>query len=427
MKLRHERPMPELAYEVAAPLRLSLPDGDSLGVTRWSLAGFRVPGDVDVFPTHGTVSIPFQGVDVAFPVKWGKPKDGFCHWENLTGRQREAMGVFYQSLLSGKMASTEDMITALDTPVDLVPMSETDDEKEQGTKGKAPRSLRVVLNSAMYFIAAVVIFGFLATQIWSRVSGVNIQHARIEAPFHSVIVNNQAYVDRVNVAVGDTVSLGDVLARMSDPKGESRLDDIRGDIKRMERRIAEVDRELEKVAQERARIISFAKGNAELASQLDKREIELRRQRADLNWDLRRLRRDRGNQADLARAHDLTAPVSGIVRDVAILPDQFMARGATAITVEEHSARMVRGWVTDARAASLYPGMKASVTANIQGKRQSLPAIIERIEAGTDPALPGQYGLIVWARLTDVSLEETRTLFLPNMPVRLTAKRNFGF
>ena len=41
----------------------------------------------------------------------------------MNSRQRETLALFYRNL-SGKMATTTDMITALDTPVDPVPMDE---------------------------------------------------------------------------------------------------------------------------------------------------------------------------------------------------------------------------------------------------------------------------------------------------------------
>ncbi|MEL6610311.1 MAG: hypothetical protein AAFO93_15495, partial [Pseudomonadota bacterium] len=188
MRTRHERPDADLAFNVSAPLKLTLQDGQELHVCHWSLSGFDLSPLPDIAPTRGTLSIPFQGVDIAFPVTFAQAAEGSRFvWTNLTVRQRETLQVFYNSLLSGRMASTDDMITSLDTPVDLVPMGETEAEVAADPKSGRSRSLRALWNILAYALTASVIVGVLGSNIVSRVSQVPIQHGRVVAEFQSHI------------------------------------------------------------------------------------------------------------------------------------------------------------------------------------------------------------------------------------------------
>ena len=173
MKIRHERPMSDLSFQVRAPLGLELAPGEVVSVTCWSLNGLEFPHDTDVLPSQGVLSIPFQGVDNRIPVRFMPGgTDRELIFEGLTGRQRETLAVFYRSILSGKMASTEDIITSLDTPVDLVPMEETEEERVEDSKGKTPRILRVLWSLSLYAMVGAVVFGMLGQQIWSRLSAI---------------------------------------------------------------------------------------------------------------------------------------------------------------------------------------------------------------------------------------------------------------
>lgn len=84
-----------------------------------------------------------------FPVRLFKQEnEGLVSLEGLSGRQRETLALFYRSLLSGKMASSGDVITRLDTPVDLVPMEQTEEEQAEQPVKFTPRPIRVQFNIA---------------------------------------------------------------------------------------------------------------------------------------------------------------------------------------------------------------------------------------------------------------------------------------
>ena len=152
MKVCHQTPGSGLDWKVRAPLIVETPSGATVAIAQWSLAGLDWPEDVPECPATGTLSVPFQGVDIRFPVRLAKGGAGIVHLEGLSGRQRETLALFYRSLLSGRMASSGDVITSLDTPVDLVPMDETEDEQVRKPMRLLPRPVRVAFHVITYLL-----------------------------------------------------------------------------------------------------------------------------------------------------------------------------------------------------------------------------------------------------------------------------------
>ena len=113
MNIRHERPMPDMAFRMRAPLGLTLRDGTRARIEDWSMRGFRAPGLMEKDVSEAVLAIPFQGVVLSFPIKL-HPSDepDFYEFREMNGRQRETLALFYRNLLSGKMATTTDMITS---------------------------------------------------------------------------------------------------------------------------------------------------------------------------------------------------------------------------------------------------------------------------------------------------------------------------
>ena len=215
--------MSDLSFQVRAPLGLDLSTGERVVISNWSLKGIELPGTPDVLPVAGTLSIPFQGVDIRFPVRFRTASGSdFLEFDGLTGRQRETLAVFYRSILSGRMASTEDIITSLDTPVDLVPMEETEDERLSATAGTAPRAVRAGWNIAFYLALAVIVFGIVGNQVWTRLNTIGVGQARVEAPLVEHRAADGGYVDRVLVSEGQSVDQGQTLIVLSSPENVCR-------------------------------------------------------------------------------------------------------------------------------------------------------------------------------------------------------------
>ena len=462
MKIRHERPMSDLEFKVRAPLRLELPSGEVVEVDEWSQAGITYPDASDVLIKRAHLIIPFQGVDIRFPVSFeAGTRENELVFVDLTGRQREVIGVFYRSILSGKMAPSEDMITALDTPVDLVPMGETEEEKSSGEAKQTPRALRVVWNIVFYVALAVALFGVIGGQIVDRVTSVSLKSARVVAPVVEHNAPSQAYVDEILAVPGQTVARGDVLVRLSDPARDSAVDDIRRDIARAADRVREVrailNSHLGLGDQERARLLEilekavearhwsdFTAGrnmqavNAALAA-LAAFDAQKSRAPGDF-WDLhkdlrdqldrakedeRRLRRDLGNAKDAAEAHNIIAQVDGTVSELLVIRNEYIGRGHLAVTVEEDRSRFVQAWLNEARSGAVYIGMNSDVVLRTVDGKKRHKAVVTDLADGIDPATDNGFGMIVTLELTNMDMDDTRAALMPGAPVQARALKSW--
>lgn len=442
--------MSDLSFEVRAPLGLELATGEVVTIAHWSLQGFAFPGDSDVLPKEATLSIPFQGVDIRFPVKLErKGKDRFLTFAGLTGRQRETLAIFYRSILSGKMASTEDVITSLDTPVDLVPMEETEEERVVGSAGKTPRSIRAVFSVLLYTALAALVFWTLGSGIYAKVSTVRIQNARIEAPLIEHSAGQSGFVRDIPVSVDDAVAAGDILVRVTTPEGEAAIAEVRARIAMLEERLEEATareaRLARRIIRERAGLLldllnatpaNGARRLAELEAfdgrwsadhvDLFDAHTAAARELDSLNGELRRLRRDRGRLADAQAAMHVMAAEDGIVTEIAVLPGQFVSRGMLTAAIEEVTARQVRGWLDQDMAGSVHRGMAVSVGLNTGAGQQTLSGEVVHIEAGIDRDLSSEFGTLVTVAVPDMSAEEARATMPHLMPVTLEAQRGWA-
>ena len=464
MQIRHERPMSDLSYQVRAPLKLTLANGRDVAVQEWSLSSIRYPEPTDILPKTAVLTISFQGVEIQFPVHFraGNGSNELI-FEDLTGRQRETLAVFYRSILSGKMASTADVITSLDTPVDLVPMGETEEEITKDSKGKQPRVLRVIWNVAFYAILACVIFGLIGGQIWGRLSHVTLEHARVVAPIVELRSAEATYVDRINVHVGDTVRQGDVLIRLSNPDRNARLDDIRSDIAKAEDKVREarsaytrhIDQlslarapylrafesalskqtprdfiagwDLAEVYQTKAALDTFDAGLSQAPGDFHGTRLTLKEFLADRKDALARLKRVLGTQKAAASSADIIALSDGVIKQIDVFRDQFLARGAPVLTIESNAPRTVKAWLNEARAAAIHTGMAVKIRFNDGTGSRTIPGTIADISASIDPAVSPALGIIVTAKFDDMDITQTRDLFRPDAPVQLRAVKSWAF
>ncbi|WP_375572570.1 HlyD family efflux transporter periplasmic adaptor subunit [Ahrensia marina] len=447
MKIRHERPLSDLSFQVCAPLGLELARGERIDIKNWSLRGFEFPGDSDIMPKEAILSIPFQGVDIRFPVRLVAEKGSrFLCFDGLSGRQRETLAVFYHSILSGRMASTNDVITSLDTPVDLVPMEETEEEKAAATANTVPRPARILAMSLIYFVVAVIVFSTLGKGIYARVATISVENARIEAPLTPLLAAQGGYVDEILVEPGDDVRAGQVLVRVETPEGEANLAEVRSRISLLEDRIERLRQRAEGYAntlaavrlslvdalntsrpQDRAANLMalnafdgrYAADHQALFDVLTNVEKEIE----DTDDELRRLRRERGRLRSAADALHVMAPHDGTVTDIHVLDGQFVARGGAVLLMENVSSRVARGWVDQSMSAALYTGMAITVTANTQLGLQHLSGEIVELEAGIDPDLSPDFGMLISVVFTDLTPEQSRTELPHLMPVHIEASR----
>lgn len=434
--IAHERPAPETEPHVIAPLILVLADGTRLLARRWWLGGISD----EVLAGHdlagARMEIPFQGIDVGFPISL-KPMndDGPWLFKDLTGRQREALGLFYQNLLTGKMAATDEVITALDTPVDLVPMGETAQEQAAGQAQAKPRILRVVFNIIWYVGLFCLLIGFLGSFAWSRIEGITLSHARVYAERQELRAPREGYLNRMALDPGP-VQEGTILARLEDPEVEAALADVRSRIDVLDARIAEGRERLtlhlsmrEEVRATLGRLYSDA-AMARFDAGISIRPGDYNDQRTRLEQELR------GFETDLARATSdlrnlrqqrtsmqIPSPTGGLVAEWLAADGQYMRVGDTLAIYETNAPRVIRGWLDDRVSGTVRPGMQAEIRLPGRDPETRITGRVTTVEAGANPAEPDRFGLIVTIEAVGLDADETRARLRFNAPAEVVVKR----
>lgn len=436
VQIGHERPAPETAPHVIAPLIVVLADGTRLMARKWWLGGISDP----ILKGHdlegARLTVPFQGLDVAFPVRLvGRGLDGPWAFEGLTGRQREALGLFYKNLLVGKMAATGDVITALDTPVDLIPMGETEEEEVAGKARSRPRAFRTVLNILWYVALFCLLVGFLGSFVWTRLEGITLSHARVYAERQELRAPREGYLRPVEDA-GGPVDGGTTLARIEDPQVEAALEDVQAKIRILEDRISDGHTRLDLHLSMRAEVRStLARLYSDAAMARFDAGISLRPggyndQRSRLEQELR------GFETDLARARSelrtlrqqrtsmrIQAPTGGTVADWIAVEDQYVRPGETIAFFETDAPRVVRAWLDDRVTGAVRPGMTAEITLPGTDRALRIAGRVTTVEAGANPAEPDRFGLIVTVEADALDASETRATLPFNAPAQVVVQR----
>lgn len=460
MNIRHECPLPDLSFAVAAPLFVQTADGTVLTVRQWSLEGICIDPAGHDLTQHTALGVPFQGVDITFPVYLAATDapDRFT-FKNLTVRQRETLATFYRGILSGKMASVGEVITSLDTPVDLVPMGETEQEKTEGLAKAKPRSLRAIWNVLFYTLLALFLGWFVGGHMWERLSRLTLDHGRFVAPITQYEAPDSGYIERLYVRVGETVKRGDVIARLEDPDRESDVEEVRAEIMIAERRLedaqAALDRHIASKPQFRAPLLQAFElhwrglrdhhpgtGSASAEARLAKDELlkfdsgydigpggyhtilgDLTGQVSDLELEMRRWKRELRHRKAAADRYVIRAATAGTVFAVPVQKGDYVGRGDLVAEIEEDTPRTAVGWLDDQMVTSVYVGMPATVQFSFRGEAKAMAATVVEIHAGADAIQPDRFGMLVTLKVEDAGLKTSRKLFRRNAPARISLRR----
>lgn len=461
MNIRHECPLPDLSFAVAAPLYVHTAMGQKLTADSWSLEGVYLAAKESDLCKDVILTIPFQGVEVSFPIKLSPTNTpGRYSFSALTVRQRETLAVFYKGVLSGQMVATGDIITSLDTPVDLVPMGETDEEKSEGMAKAKPRLLRIIWNVVFYIALALFLGGFVGGQVWQRLSHVSLDHGRFVAPMQQYTAPDAGYIERLYVRVGEQVEKGDVIARLEDPDRESDVEEVRAEALIAERRLtaaqAQRDRHIADRARFRAPLWSAfytlwkpwqvhepravvypphiqAAWDAVLRFDRDQDFTlggyhailaELDRHVEELDLDLRRWKRELRHRKSAANEFLIRAKSNGTVFAVHTRKGGFVGRGDLVVEVEDDTPREAVGWLDDRLATTVYIGMPAEIRYSFRGNSKRIRGTVVDLQAGTDAAQPDRYGMVVTIKADDAGLLKSRKWFRQNAPARIDLQRN---
>ncbi|WP_144432456.1 HlyD family secretion protein [Shimia marina] len=448
-----------MSWTVQAPLTLETPTGEQVGISAWSLAGLEWPEDAGECPQTGVLSVPFQGVDVRFPVRLVQKEAGaLVAFEGLSGRQRETLAIFYRSLLSGKMASSGEVITSLDTPVDLVPMGETEEEVAASSQKGLPAPLRIAINVTMYVLVAGLILSILGASLFKSVTRIDVQHGRVVAPIVERLPSNEGYVKSIHVEAGQAVEAGQILVRLTDPIAQGALTETRAKLTLAQKEYLDVQAAIAQLETERpdltletrgalfsqtyarfvgdrgfdtlwARWLKLRESDPLAAEGIDPFAFAIARLReieTALLAKVRSLRAARDGQKRGLSLNHVRAPSDGIVHEVLVRKGQFYGPKDLAVVFESNAPRVAMGWVSERYAETLFIGMPAQIGVNVAGERQSISGEVSDVRAGSDPRRPGEFGIIVTVTPLGMEAEETKAVLRMDAPVSLETRRPFA-
>ena len=458
MRVEHRSPHADLDYMVRAPLNFETPEGVPVVIREWSLQGLKWPEDAPERPEEGYLAVPFQGVDVRFPVTLEPaPDTREVFFKDLTGRQREVLALFYRALLSGRMVASGDVITSLDTPVDLVPVEETEAEAEAkiGQRRKITQVLRSVVHVVIYVSLFIGVMITIGSNIFNAINRIDVQHGRVVAPVAALSALRPGVVSALQAEAGQVVAAGDVLALIEDPEVVARLKASRVSyaatsdvIKRLEKALKRLEK-LARVKDEALRLLEVGliyeaqisprgydalvdrwkqlrRDEPYLATGRDPLEVTarlLRQRLAEENTLLRQHRSTRDGYKARLQAAKIIAPHAGVVQSVLVQPGQYVLSGQPVVEMEDDAPRHVVGWVSEQYAEDLYPGMPAWVRVNTAGTRQEVTGRVSDVRAGDIPNRPGEYGIEVTVQLDGFTNAQLRDALRVGAPVNLSADR----
>lgn len=460
MNIRHECPMPNLSFAVAAPLYVQAASGQKLTADRWSLEGINIDAQGEDL-SNVTLSVPFQGVDVSFPIKLTTTDTpNQYRFVDLTVRQRETLALFYKGVMSGQMVATGDIITSLDTPVDLVPMGETEAEKTEGLAKAKPRILRILWNVFFYTALALFLAGFIGGTIWQRLSHVSLEHGRFVAPMRSYEAADTGRIERFYVRVGDKVKKGELIARLEDPDRESDVEDVRAEVlladRRLQMAVAGRDRHLADKPRFRAplwdkfyqlwlpiqgndhriphyqgplkdawiALLRFDSGQDFTPNGYHAILADLNRQVEERDLDLRRWKRELRHRKSAADEFIIRAKDTGTVHALHARKGDFVGRGELIAEIEDNTPRAVVGWLDDRLVTTVYIGMPATVRYSYRGQSKSIKGKVVDLQAGTDAVRPDTYGMVVTIKADDTGISNSRKWFRQNAPASIKLNRD---
>jgi len=398
-------------------------------------------------------------VDIRFPVRLSqKDAIGTVQLEGLSGRQRETLALFYRALLSGRMASSSEVITSLDTPVDLVPMEETEAEQSQQPVKYIPRSLRVLFNVVTYLLIAAMVVGIIGSNIFTSLDRIDIQYGRVLAPKSQTFPARRGFVESVEVLPSQAVQAGDVLIRLRDPETHALLDQTKAELSVAEAEYARVMAGLDEIATQaasdnltmrmavasrlysgfvgkgrfddiRQNWISLRGRNSELVEAFD--PLSIVREMLTAEADSRAAKLDglkaaRKAYLELIAHNHVRAPSDGVVHEVMVQPGQPFGAQEMDLSFESSASRVTIGWVSEKFAETIYIGMPAVIGLNENGKKIKMSAVVTDVRAGGHPERPGEFGIMVTVSATELSPADSKTRLRLGAPVNLEAKRQIG-
>jgi len=207
MIIRHERPDPAFSYRVQASLLLQTGPDAFLEVREWSPEGFTAPDGWPDGGGAGTLTIPFQGIFLSFNIDLPDASPGdFVTFSGLNGRAEELLRHFHQAITGGRMSSINGVIQSIDRPVDLVPMTQTEEDGGRVPARPRRRLGQTLKSVAIYGALGVLLWAALWSHAWERLTSLPLQSGRYETyDADAALATGSGWIDHrhaINVFVG---------------------------------------------------------------------------------------------------------------------------------------------------------------------------------------------------------------------------------
>lgn len=457
LRVRHERPEAATSLEVKAPVWLVVTEDSYLHASGFSLEGIRLIETSDILPSSADMVLPFQGFDVTVPVRFGEGRGNFLPFAKMDARTMAILRVFHEGLASGRMVSANDVITSLDTPVDLIPMEETPEEAKKGKNKTSARWIRAIRSVVFYLLLGAAVFMTIGERVWTWLNSVPVSHALIAAPIETRPANANGFVIDIPVAVGDTVSVGDLLVSVTDTETGLRIERIRADLSALERQATQLDgeidameapmRDIRQQLEEQLQAAIDARRTTDflshynmgpvlgaiaalnafdadpwgIATQDEQRHMNLIDQYNETATDIRALTRELEQKKQQAQRDDIMANFNGVIEEIMIRPGQLVTRGMPTVSLEIEEPRFVRGYVPEERAPVLFIGMPAEFTMHTPDGEKTFPAYISSFGDVTGDLVNPELGQLVELRAIDIDVDEAREIMRPGKPVEAFA------
>ena len=255
VKITHEPADMRRHLWIEAPLRVFL-DGVELRASAWSVAGVVI--DHPVHPGSSlavgqTVSmrldLPFQGFDIGFPVtgeveSWDPTAErAVIGFRGLGAREHDLLAHFVENMVRGTMISVDDTIYRLGGPISA-DAGMTSSGASIAAAGLPPalhrrgRPGRALLMTALYGITGAVVFGYLATLVYSNVYWLEAQTSAISAPVETLVSLGDGFVSWSSFKPGETVKAGDVVLNVYDNVLEREIEEAEITVRERENKLA---------------------------------------------------------------------------------------------------------------------------------------------------------------------------------------------
>ncbi|WP_350335323.1 PilZ domain-containing protein [Coralliovum pocilloporae] len=236
MKVTREKPCQRRYHRVSAPLKITAESGRTCTAADWSLGGVRIVSWTDELPENDqilplTLHLPFQGFDIAFEVEArvvhiiDEQNSFAAEFLELPERARDLMTHFIDDLIRGKMASVEDTICRIDVPV--TPISTQPDVNQQEETGLRRWPLKTIIMSAAYMVVGFFVFSYAAVLLYATAMKLEVKTAVVSAPLSTLRMPVDGRIIPVRYEVGLHLRKGDLIARISSPVIDARIEDAR--------------------------------------------------------------------------------------------------------------------------------------------------------------------------------------------------------